>query len=305
MILDNFLYLGGDLVAKDLDKLKENKITHVINCAADYSANYCEKDGIKYLPFHLKDHVRENIECCFYQVIDFMETAKKEGGRVYVHCVQGVSRSTTMCLCYMIFTQKITLEDGLKNIRDRRQIANPNMTFMAQLIWFYKRLYGAQFDTIPVNPRVFLVSSHQPEDPYKISCRLLMDNLYLGEKCKILDPRAVFIIQSCHKGQGKQPVYIWKGGNVPDGNLAQYMNEANRYIKLLQKNERAPNEVKVVDQGSESADFWNLFFQNKQKPSTSGLYGNVNEWNHILLDLANLDFVKAEPAVNQIDAYNK
>jgi len=42
----------------------------------------------------------------------------------------------------MIFTQKVTLEDGLAQIRERRQIANPNMTFMAQLIWFYKRLYG-------------------------------------------------------------------------------------------------------------------------------------------------------------------
>jgi protein-tyrosine phosphatase len=120
MIIDNFLYLGSDIVAKDLPKLKENGITHVINCAADYSANYHEHDGITYLPFHLKDHVRENIECCFYEVIDFMEQAKKEGGRVYVHCVQGVSRSTTMCLCYMIFNEKITLEDGLKNIREKR-----------------------------------------------------------------------------------------------------------------------------------------------------------------------------------------
>ena len=42
MILDDFLYLGSDIVAKDLDKLKESGITHVINCAADYSANYHE-----------------------------------------------------------------------------------------------------------------------------------------------------------------------------------------------------------------------------------------------------------------------
>lgn len=120
MIIDDFLYLGSDIVAKDLQKLRENGITHVINCAADYSDNYHVKEGIKYLPFHLKDHVRENIECCFYEVIDFMTEAKKEGGRVYVHCVQGISRSTTMCLCYMIHQDKITLEDGLKQIREKR-----------------------------------------------------------------------------------------------------------------------------------------------------------------------------------------
>jgi len=72
MILDNFLYLGSDVVAKDFEKLKENGITHVINCAADYSADYHKEKGMQYLSFHLKDHVRENIECCFYEVIDFM-----------------------------------------------------------------------------------------------------------------------------------------------------------------------------------------------------------------------------------------
>lgn len=158
----------------------------------------------------------------FYEVIDFMSNAKKDGGRVFVHCVQGISRSTTMCLCYMIFTQKTTLENGLKYIRERRQIANPNMTFMAQLIWFHKRLFDTH-DTIPVSPRVFLVSSNQPEDPFKISCRLLMDNLYLGEPSKKLDPRAMFIVQ----GSKSVPLYIWQGGNIPQGNISVYKNYAH------------------------------------------------------------------------------
>jgi hypothetical protein len=76
---------------------------------------------------------------------------------------------------------------------------------------------------------------------------MLMDNLYLGEKCKILDPRAVFIVQSCYKDEGNTPIFIWKGGNVPDGNIAPYMNEANRYITLLKKNERAPDKVQVIE----------------------------------------------------------
>ncbi len=70
-VLDDFMYLGSDNVAKDYVKLKENGITHVINCAADYSADYHIDKGIKYLSFHLKDHVRENIESVFYESIDF------------------------------------------------------------------------------------------------------------------------------------------------------------------------------------------------------------------------------------------
>lgn len=113
----------------------------------------------------------------------------------------------------MMFTNKTTLDDGLNFIRERRQIANPNMTFMAQLIWFYKRLYGNSIDSIPVNPRVFLVTSHQPEDPFKIRCRLTMENMYIAtnENSKKLDPRAVFIVQ----GPSNVPLYIWKGANVP------------------------------------------------------------------------------------------
>jgi len=62
-----------------------------------------------------------------------------------------------------------------------------------------------------------------------------MDNMYLGEKCKKLDPRAVFIVQACHKDSGSNhPIYIWQGGNVPDGNLTPYMTEARKYIKNLQ-----------------------------------------------------------------------
>jgi len=120
MIIDDFLFLGSDTVAKDFEKLKENGVTHVINCAADYSADYHIDRGVRYLSFHLKDHVRENIESVFYEAIDFMAEARQSGGKVFVHCVQGISRSTTIILCYMIFTQKITLEDSLKFVRDRR-----------------------------------------------------------------------------------------------------------------------------------------------------------------------------------------
>jgi len=71
-MVEDFLFLGSDLIAKDREMMKKHGITHIINCAADYSDNYFP-DEIRYKSYHLKDHVRENIECIFYDAIEFIE----------------------------------------------------------------------------------------------------------------------------------------------------------------------------------------------------------------------------------------
>lgn len=54
-ILDGFLYLSGVEVASNLEILKENKITHVINCAAEIIDVEFQDSGIKYLKLNLVD----------------------------------------------------------------------------------------------------------------------------------------------------------------------------------------------------------------------------------------------------------
>jgi hypothetical protein len=76
------------------------------------------------------------------------------------------------------------------------------MTFIAQLIQWYKRLYDTNFDSLQLSPRVFLVASHQTEDPELIAPRLVMENLYLqgsagsARRGKILDSRGMFVVQT-------------------------------------------------------------------------------------------------------------
>lgn len=57
-ILPDFLYVSSYIVAKNKDLLKQHKITHVINVAADYCEN-CYPDEFTYLHFYLKDHNSE------------------------------------------------------------------------------------------------------------------------------------------------------------------------------------------------------------------------------------------------------
>ena len=135
-VIDGFMWLGSDLIARDEQTLAAIGITHVVNCAADYSQNYLSKQGVKYKSYHLKDHVREDIQCVFYDAIDYISQARRQNGKVYVHCVQGISRSATIVLAYKIFSEKCTYEDAEAVLKDRRSCVNPNMTFILQLKQF-------------------------------------------------------------------------------------------------------------------------------------------------------------------------
>ena len=115
-VVDGLIYLGSDFIAKDKSMLDSFGITHVINCSGDYSPNYHEKQGIEYKTYHLKDHISENIECIFYDAIQFIEKVKDLKGKVYIHCVQGISRSSTLVLCYLIYTQGIDYKTAFETI---------------------------------------------------------------------------------------------------------------------------------------------------------------------------------------------
>ena len=204
------MYLAGDSVAQNKQLLDECKITHIINCSGDYSDSYFPEDYI-YKTYYLKDSIFENIECTFYDAIKFIEECAEKRGRVLVHCVQGVSRSATICMAYLIYARKFTHIQALEKVQNARSVASPNMIFLTQVIWWYKRLYQ-DYPEIPVNPRVFAIGIHQIDHPYYIAARLLMEHMYLKNSTKALDPRGVFLIQT------ETQMFLWIGDNLAGDN---------------------------------------------------------------------------------------
>uniref|UniRef100_A0A671SCJ1 Dual specificity protein phosphatase 5-like n=1 Tax=Sinocyclocheilus anshuiensis TaxID=1608454 RepID=A0A671SCJ1_9TELE len=61
---------------------------------------------------------------------------KAEEGKVLVHCEAGISRSPTICMAYIMKTQRLRLEQAFDVIRQRRAIISPNFSFMGQLLQF-------------------------------------------------------------------------------------------------------------------------------------------------------------------------
>lgn len=110
-----------------------------------------------------------------------------------MHCVQGVSRSVSICLAWIMMQQSTTFEVLIKEVRKVRGVCNPNMGFTVQLLWWHKRIH-MNYDAIPIKPRVFLVGSFQLEQPTYIVCRLLLDPLFKDTTRfphRLLDKRGV------------------------------------------------------------------------------------------------------------------
>jgi len=191
-ILDDFIYLGSDMVAQNKEELQRIGITHIVNCSGDYSQNYYPED-FKYKKYHLKDHPIENIESVFYDAIKFMEECEDGKGKCYLHCVQGISRSATLVMSYLILKRGWDYKTTFEFIQTKRPIVNPNLSFITQLMWLQKRLY-APFDQIPVYPRIYIVSSHEKEDPTKIVAKLSMEHFFVEKMSKSMDPRGLFLI---------------------------------------------------------------------------------------------------------------
>jgi|JI6StandDraft_1071083.scaffolds.fasta_scaffold13545_2 protein-tyrosine phosphatase len=197
------LYVSGEKVAKDYEALKKHGITHIVNCAADYCENWFEDRGINYLAFFLKDSQNESIECLFYRVIEFIESALKSKRKILVHCIQGISRSVTMAIAYVMFVYKYDYKKAEAFVKQKRGVASPNNGFMVELIQFHKRLYE-DFDSLP-QPRIYLVSSHCKETPQIITARLLKHPLYEKRKNIGMDCRGIYIIVT------RDEVLLWVG----------------------------------------------------------------------------------------------
>lgn len=86
--ITEFMYLGSRIPSENKATLDKYKITHILNCAGGICKNYYPND-YKYKTLWLMDASEQDIASLFYDVIEFIDDARKNNGIVYVHCHQG------------------------------------------------------------------------------------------------------------------------------------------------------------------------------------------------------------------------
>jgi dual specificity MAP kinase phosphatase len=72
--------------------------------------------------------------CHMSMVMVCMQTAKSRGGRVLIHCSQGVSRSAALAIAYLMWKRNQPFDEVLTAVKAIRGVANPNIGFTCQVI---------------------------------------------------------------------------------------------------------------------------------------------------------------------------
>ncbi|EGZ21111.1 hypothetical protein PHYSODRAFT_542317 [Phytophthora sojae] len=191
-ILEGFLFLGNMWHAQSKQVVSHLGITHVVNASLDVG-NTFESDGVKYLNVTIKDRPEADISSYFDAAYRFIESAKRtQHGRVLVHCTQGISRSATLVIMYLMRANNWSLVTAVNFAMASRGVVYPNQGFIKSLMVEEFRLYKGNSITsdevdnmlqnlIPDRPVPLQVHSNKTENCSR--CRKMFSLLEWKHKC--------------------------------------------------------------------------------------------------------------------------
>ncbi|XP_046887747.1 dual specificity protein phosphatase 13-like isoform X2 [Hypomesus transpacificus] len=124
------LFIADMSAANDRYGLWKLGITHVLNVA--HGKAYCQAD----------DSTHFDLNVYFKPAADFIHKAlKTSDGKVLVHCIMGMSRSSTLVLAYLMLYHHIPLRHALQEVVKKRAVY-PNRNFLALLLDLDLQLRG-------------------------------------------------------------------------------------------------------------------------------------------------------------------
>ena len=134
------LFLGSQYTLIGLRKLKALGITAIVNMRIHSVYSETQYAGFKYLHIPTIDNMPPQLDDLI-RGAEFIDKEIKAGGKVYVHCRQGLGRGPTMALAYLIKTG-LTFGDAFALVKKVRTFINPRLgqiQRLKELEQYYKK----------------------------------------------------------------------------------------------------------------------------------------------------------------------
>eukprot|EP00949_MAST-11_sp_MAST-11-sp1_P001600 g1600.t1 len=291
------LFVSGVEMARDPSVIRRCEITHIVNCSAEDIPNFFQapeddqSPRVTYLSLGLSDSKSERIDGFIYPVIEFIERSRREGGRTLVHCFQGVSRSVSFVVAYLMYTKNMDFDAAKNFVRVARPVARPNIGFQCQLMEWWRLLQSGRADGAIMIPRIYAQSWHRSTQAFgrpvlQLVLQTPVSTRPVQPQSSALDSRGVFAVHAL-----PNLLHVWCGESVPEvqrkSSLRAAVEECERLIRL----DPSLSECAIVLVGSTAASINSDEGETalprvatKAKPGKTALYEyteNTGQWEHI------------------------
>jgi protein-tyrosine phosphatase len=143
-IIVPYVYLGNINNANNIEFLKKNNITAIINCTENEEFNEYFSDKPK---FRLKVNDSkefDNINNFKNQIINaiiFIDKHREEKKNIYIHCYWGLMRSATVVAGYLIYKYGLSVNDAINIVKEKRPSSLSSIYNFNEVLYYLESKY--------------------------------------------------------------------------------------------------------------------------------------------------------------------
>ena len=145
VVIPEKLLFGNVIMSRSLEKLAAEGITAIVNLIkyrSDDTEGPYFTDRLKVFHCPVEDLPMTGIDWV-HAPAAFVDEELSTGGRVYIHCSQGISRAATFALFDLMTRRSMSLRDAFSFLRSVRPVICPSIGFIKGLTMLETELQGA------------------------------------------------------------------------------------------------------------------------------------------------------------------
>jgi len=172
----DFMYLGSEWNASNLEELNANGITHIMNVTREIDNFF--PAVFKYQNIREYDVEETDLLKYWDETYNFVIDCIQRGGKVLIHCKMGISRSASTVCSFAMKYFGWSLEKSLHYTKEKRSIINPNQGFRHQLSVYEGILKASR------QRKSFRKSHRSKSESYLPNKDVLLDDLATSDESK-------------------------------------------------------------------------------------------------------------------------
>jgi len=126
------VFIGGEADALDAEFIHSAGINKIISIQCKPLPLSAKLPNVQYHFIEAADSSGQDLKQHFQQGCNLLKENMPHGATL-VHCQQGISRSATLCLAFLMQQLEMSFDTAFQSLKQRRQCVSPNFAFLGQL----------------------------------------------------------------------------------------------------------------------------------------------------------------------------